>query len=237
LLLRLRLLELGAIMNVTLSIQRPYGVSVFGSSVIRVEPDVASLEFAVSRLKQRPKDGFREAGEAAQSVRTYLARAEVGDVGSSRITLSQSFRYTGGEQHFVGYTAKVSFHVLLYYLDRMEEILLGVIDAGANEIHSVDFQTRRLKEIRKEARQRSVEAAREKAEILCRTAGVSLGPVIHIEDVNPDRLWGREGHVTRETQPDDEGPLRAFDPGSIVVRAAVMVAFEIGRQGNTESRS
>lgn len=224
-------------MNVTQSVQRPFGINVFGSSIVRVEPDVASLKFTVSRLKQHPKEAFQDAREGAQGVRAYLARAEVGDVGSSRITLSQSFRYTGGEHRFVGYTAKVSFHVLLYDLDRMEGILSGVIDAGANEIDRVDFQTRQLKEIRKEARQRAVEAAREKAEIYCQTAGVALGPVIHIEDLNPDQLQGREGHVIRETQPDDEGPLRAFDPGSIVVGAAVMVAFEIGQQGNTQSGS
>lgn len=216
-------------MNVTQSVQRPFGINVFGSSIVRVEPDVASLKFAVSRLKQHPRDAFRDAREGAQSVRAYLAQAEVGDVGSSRITLSEAFRYTGGENRFVGYTAKVSFHVLLYDLERMEEVLSGVIDAGANGIDSVEFQTRRLKEVRKEARQRAVEAAREKAEVYCQTAGVTVGSVIHIEDVSPDQLRERGGHVIRETQPDDEGPLRAFDPGSIVVGAAVMVAFRIGQ--------
>ena len=68
---------------------------------------------------------------------------------------------------------------------------------------------------------------REKAQIYCEAAGVHLGNVLHIEDLNPDTLRGSEGHVIREPQIDDEGPMRAFDPGSIVIGAAVQVAFRM----------
>jgi uncharacterized protein YggE len=112
-------------------------------------------------------------------------------------------------------------------LDRMEDVLSGIVDAGVNEIESVDFQTTRLKEVRADARRRAIDAAHEKAENYCTAAGVNLGKIIHIEDVNPDTLHGREGHVTREIQPDDTGEVQVFDPGSITVGAAVSLAFEI----------
>jgi uncharacterized protein YggE len=214
-------------MNVTQAIQNPLGVTVFGSAVLRVEPDIASLNFTVSRLEQHPKDAFTATRKAVQKVRDYLAHAGIEDVGSSRINLSQSFRYVEGENTFLGYQAEVSFHLLLTDLERMEEVLSGVVDAGANKINAVNFQTTRLKELRAEARRRAVAAAREKAEIYCEAAGVTLGNVQHIEDVNPEQLRGREGHVVREIAPDDDGPLKAFDPGSIVVGGAVMVAFAI----------
>ncbi len=214
----------------TQSIERPFGINVFGSSRVRIGPDIASLGFAVARLASHPKDAFQEARAGAQSVHAFLAQLGLDDIGSSRVTLAQTFRYTEGEQRFVGYTARVAFHVLLHDLDRMEAVLSGVVDAGANEVNSVELQTSRLKEVRADARQRAVEAAREKALNYCKAAGVSLGPVVHIEDVNPDTLeMGRSGHMARETQPDDEGALRAFDPGSIVVGAAVLVAFEFAR--------
>ena len=215
-------------MDISQAIRKPFGVSVFGSSIVRVEPDIASFKFAVSRLEQHPKDSFRNAHTAARSVREYLATIALKDVGSSRITLAPEFRYTAGERRFVGYVARVSFHLLLHNLDQMEDLISGVIDAGVNEIKAVEFQTSRLKEIRIDARHRAFEAAREKAENYCLAAGVGLGRVIHIEDVNPDVLGGtREGHVLREVRPDDEELVQAFDPGSITVAAAVMVAFEL----------
>ena len=122
----------------------------------------------------------------------------------------------------------------LGYLEHslMEEVLAGSVDACVNEITSVDFQTTRLKEIRADARKRAVEAAREKAENYCAAAGVCLGRIIHIEDVNPDTLQSGEGHGMREITPEEDGEIQAFDPGSITVRAAVRLAFEIEQQSS-----
>ena len=216
--------------DVSQVIERPFGVSVFGSALLRVEPDVASLKFAVASLEQHPRDAFTNARQAAQSVRAFLAQAGLYDVGSSRVTLSQTNRFVNGEQKFVGYTARIAFHVLLRELDGMEETLSGVVDAGASEINSVELQTSRLKELRIEARSRAVVAAREKADTYCQAAGVMVGRVIHIEDIRPELIQGNSGaHLAREYQPDDQGVLRAVNPESVLVGAAVIVALEIQR--------
>lgn len=216
-------------MQIEQAIRTPFGINAFGSAIIRVDPDIASLNFAVSRLEQQPKEAFRVAHLGARAVRDFLTQAKIKDVGASRITLSQTSRYSNGETRFVGYTARVAFHIVINDLDSIEEILIGIIEAGANQITSVDFQTSRLKELRAEARRRAIQAAHEKAENYCGAAGIKLGPIIHIEDINPAMLSRQEGHVTRETPPDDEGTPGAFNPESIVVGGAALVAFEIGR--------
>lgn len=208
-------------------VRTPFGISVFGSSIIRVEPDIVSLNFAVSRLQQKPKDAFSDVKKAVQKVRKYLDQAEVDEVGSSRVTIEQSYRYSANENKFIGYTATIAFHVLLRNLDKIEDILSGIVDAGVNHIYSVNYQTTRLKELRADARRRAVEAAREKAENYCSAAGISLGKIIHIDHVNPDTLYSREGHVVREIQPDDSDDNQVFDPGSITIGGAVIIAFEI----------
>jgi uncharacterized protein YggE len=49
------------------------------------------------------------------------------------------------------------------------------------------------------ARRLAIAAAQEKAQIYANAAGVSIGHVLHIQDVNPQVLQGRgEGHVQRE---------------------------------------
>ena len=172
--------------------QKPQpGIRVFGSAVLRVEPDVASLQFTVARQAKQPKDAFRETHQAVKGVRAYLSQAGVGDVASSRITLSRTFEYVNQRQQPTGYSANVSFNVVLSDLDRMEEVLAGVVDAGVTEIGSVEFRTARLKEFRAEAHRRAVAAAREKAAIYCQAAGVSLGAVVSLEDVNPVVLRAR----------------------------------------------
>ena len=59
-------------MNQEQLIKTPFGINVFGSSMIRVEPDIVSLNFAVSRLQQKPKDAFQDVRKASHDVRKYL---------------------------------------------------------------------------------------------------------------------------------------------------------------------
>jgi uncharacterized protein YggE len=200
--------------------QTPHGVRVFGSAVVR--PDIATILVGVNRLEPQPEPAFAAARKAAQAVGGYLQRRGMQDVGSSRITLSQEFRFTSGEQRFVGYAARIGFSVVLRNMDQVEETLTGLIGAGANELTSVTFQTTRLKEVRADARRRAIAAARGKAELYCAAAGVTVGRVLAIEDANPEFVTGRnEGHVHREPVVDDTGEVKAIDPAAIAVGAAV----------------
>ncbi len=206
------------------------GVKVFGSAILRVEPDMASLQFAVSRQAKQPKEAFQETHKAVKTVRSFLTQASVSvQVAASRVTLAQTFEYANGRHQSTGYSANASFHVLLSDLAQIEELLVGVVAAGANQIDAVEYRTTRLKELRAEVRRRAVAAGREKAENYCRAAGITLGEVIGMEDINPNVLRGSgEGHVSQETTSDDSGPDQVFAPESIVVGAAVSLVFAIG---------
>ena len=205
------------------------GVRVFGSAVVRVAPDTASIVVAVSRLESKPDAAFATARVAAQAVNAYLHQVGAKDFGSSRVTLAEEFKYTDGANRFAGYRAKIGFNVVLRELDRVDALLSGLIAAGANDLTSITFQTTRLKELRADARRRAVLAARDKAELYCAAAGVAVGAVLAIEDVNPETLSGRnEGHTYREpTAVDDAGEPGAIDPGAIAVGAAVNVVYRI----------
>jgi uncharacterized protein len=213
--------------NPAQTIKTPFGITVFGSATSRISPDIASLKVSVVRLEQNPGDAFAKVRQGSQAVQEYLRKAGINEFGASRVTLFQAHRFIGGENKFIGYQATVSFHIMLTELDRLEEILTALVSAGANEVNSVTFETTRLKELRMEARRRAIAAARDKATNYCNAAGVALGQVMHIEDVNPMVLQAREGHNRTEPQIDDEDESRAFDPSSISVGAAVLVAYGI----------
>jgi hypothetical protein len=50
------------------AIQSPFGVTAFGSAVLRVVPDVASIVCSGSRVEQKPDKAFAEARKGAQSI-------------------------------------------------------------------------------------------------------------------------------------------------------------------------
>lgn len=206
------------------AIEQPFGISVFGSSLLRVEPDIVSLEFKIENTAEHPQAAFAAVRTAAAQVRLYLGNAGVAEFGSSQINLSSAYRRDKGEKHFVGYEANVYFQAILRDLERTEEVLLGALEAGATEISRTNFQTSRLKELRAKARREAVAAAREKAQLYAQETGIKLGRVLHIEDINPESL--RVGmHSGAEVPMDAEVASHTFNPASIPVTAAVVIAF------------
>jgi len=93
----------------------------------------------------------------------------------------------------------------------------------------VTFKNSELRKHRKEARRLAIVAAREKALNYCQAAGVELGEVIHIEDLNPDSLE-RSGYGTRggaDWMSGDAGDEGAMNPGDLQVSGAVKVIYSL----------
>ncbi len=218
-------------MYVNQSIQRPNGVNVFGSALIRVDPDYASLRFSVTRVMTRPKEAFDAAREGAHAVRAALARLGVSerDTRASEVSLEEAFDGPYNQQRKVGYRAQVAFHALVRDLALVEPVLVSVVDAGADRIQSVHPKSSRLKELRREARERAVRSARAKAEEYAAAAGARLGAVLHIEDVNPDETSRRSHAPDVDLSEHDEAAVRveAINPGGIVIAGAVMACFAL----------
>jgi uncharacterized protein YggE len=219
-------------MYVNQSIQRPHGVTVFGSSLIRVEPDYASLRFAVSRVLAKPKEAFDAARSGAAAVRAKLAELGVADrdVRASEVSLEEAYEGAyNQDRRKVGYRAQVAFHALVRDLAKIEPLLVGVVDAGADRIQSVHPKSSRLRELRRDARQRAVRSALAKAEEYAEAAGAKVGAVLHIEDVNPDEM-SRRSHapdVDLSEHDETQGAAEAINPGGIVIAGAVMASFAL----------
>lgn len=213
------------------AITNPFGITVFGSAVKRVPPDLASIRAVVSVLEQEPADAFSLSKRRARAVHEFLRKQEVEDFGTSRAALTRTTRLVNGVFQFVGYQARITFNVVLKELDRVDELAEGLVSAGANELERITFETTQVKELRAEARRTAMTAALEKAQNYCLAGGVGLGRILHIQDVNPRTLQAevaRGGsHVPGENVTEYDGDIRAFDPSLIDVFAAVFVSYAI----------
>ena len=140
---------------------------------------------------------------------------------TSHITLTQNWHSKRNE----GYRAQITYRIKLHNLDLMEKVITNAIDAGANRIQSVNFQNSELRKHRKEARRLAIVGAREKALNYCQAAGVELGEVIHIEDLNPDSLE-RRGYAAGGAVAGG-GAESAMNPGDLQVSGAVKVIYSL----------
>lgn len=217
----------------SLTIEHPFGIAVFGSALLRVSPDSATIKAAITGLEEKPPDAFAKARKGAQAVTESLRRTQVKESGLSRISVSQEYRFLNNERRPIGYVARIGITVILSQLDQIEEVVSGLVGAGANEITSIEFHTSKLKDLRVQARELATLAAREKAETYAAASKVSVGEILHIEDVNPNVLQQVfHSHVVargpvQHDLVDAEFDQDHLDPSTIEVGAAVIVAYRI----------
>jgi uncharacterized protein YggE len=210
------------------SIQRPAGINVFGSYLVRVDPDFAIFDLAVNATDASPRSAFAKARDAAATVRRFLSDARVPDshIRTSEMSLQEAEEYRNGERRRIGFMANIGFQIVTGALDQVEPLLAGAVEAGANRVTRVAFRTSRLRDIRAEARRQAFTRARAKAELFAAAANVKLGHVLHVEDVDSDET-GRHGHSTPDEDLSEDAFCAPTNPGSIVVAAAVMACFSI----------
>ncbi|MEV6977623.1 SIMPL domain-containing protein [Kitasatospora sp. NPDC093806] len=208
----------------TQSIDSPWGVSVFGAADVSATPDLARLKVRITETRPKPAEAFAETRAAVNRVREVLRGHGVPDgaVSTSRLTLESEWVYKGNERTFLGYECTAAFAIELRELDLLEQVLVDVVDAGANQVDGVDFDVTTKRELRAEARRAAVAAAREKAELYAEAAGVRLGPVVHIKDVDSEPIARYRSHGGGGG--DSENDLA---PGSIRVSAGVLLGFSL----------
>jgi uncharacterized protein YggE len=182
--------------------------------------------FQVSRLQQTPAQAFAATSEAVGEVRRILREHRVpdGSVQRSQLKLASAWSY-GTERKFLGYQCQASFVVESRELEGVQQLLVDVVAAGANEIQSVSFDVIDKPALRASARREAVAAARRKAQIYAEAAEVRLGAVLHIDDVDPEKLG--EGMYRSHSSASSEASAEDLAPGHVVVSAAVILGFAI----------
>jgi uncharacterized protein YggE len=209
-------------------VERPWGIAAFGAASVKAGPDLVRVRFKVVRIEQTPAAAFETARTAVRAVRGALRQHGIGDaaVEGSRLDLRTATEYANGRHTFIGYQCQAAFAVESRALDDVEPLLVDVVSAGANEIEGVDFDVVAKRELRAEARRKAVAAARAKAELYADAAGVRIGAVLHIEDVDPEQQ-----SASRYRSHADALATTAQDlaPGHIVVSAAVILGYAVAR--------
>ena len=170
-------------------------------------------------------DTIRSFGIAAKDIRTdrYIVRPIYENYNSL---------------HIKGYRIDNVVAVTLRDVDKVSDVIVAALEAGANEVVDVELYTSELRKYRDQAREMAMQAASEKAQALANTAGVDTGCVLTINENtwsyyngwwsrDQQNLWVQNAvqnvNPTRGSggQPQD-GPVSL---GQISIRAEVNASF------------
>ncbi|CAN5758152.1 SIMPL domain-containing protein [soil metagenome] len=158
-------------------------ISVFATGETTVAPDLAVVSLAVSAMASElapTRDDVNRRSSAVLGRLRELGLAEA-DISAPDVVIQPEYDYRKG-QRLIGYRVARQVTVRVRGVERLGDVLDGVVAAGANEVQGARMSPSDPAGAEHVALGRAVEAARAKAGALAAAAGVSLGRVLEIEE-------------------------------------------------------
>lgn len=200
------------------------GISVYGSGRLAIEPDIADLQLTISRTAAAPSAAFEEARKAVKAVRASLKSSGISEdqIQVSRLRLNAVYDYSNNRQRLTGHEASVDVTAAIKDVALTDGIISAAIDAGADAVQSLVFDTTRRSELEETVRRSAVADGLRKAATFADAAEVTVGAVVHIEEGDQNGPGPMAGKMLMA---ESAGP--AFVSGSIEIEASVRLLVSI----------
>ena len=211
-------------------------VQVSGSAVIKVVPDLVTIQLGVTSNDITPQVVYDRNTAAIKKVMAAIRALGVADKDiSTDYYLIHPVYEDYSSLDIKGYRIDNTIVVNLKDVSKVSQVLAAALSAGANEVVDVQFKTTQLRQYRDQARELAMKAAQEKARDLAGAASVQPGCVLTIDE-NSWSYYGSpwSGRYQPQAQnvmqnapgsvqpPSDDGPI---SQGQIAVQAEVQVRF------------
>jgi uncharacterized protein YggE len=162
-------------------------ITVTGEGRAEAVPDMATVSLGVTSEARTAAEALARNSAAMTQVLGQIAAAGIAprDVQTSGLSLSPRWdnaRSTGGPPRIVGYVVSNRVSVRVRELDGLGGLLDRLTSEGANSFGGVSFGLSEPGPIEDAARQAAVADARRKAELFAKAAGVTLGPLLSLQE-------------------------------------------------------
>lgn len=223
------------------AVDRPL-ITVTGQAEMRVPPDEVVFTLEVESVD---KDVLAAKKKTDESVKSVFALAKENHVKADEVQtsyISVEPKYStddleyGGERRgvkrvFLGYAVSKTIAIRLSDISRFDPLLSDVLRAGVTKVRNVEFRDSQIRKHRDQARAMAMKAAQEKANLLAREIGQTIGPAYSITEGIVSRYPANA--MMQNSTSVISGELSAGEsesaiaPGLISVTAQVTVSFRL----------
>jgi uncharacterized protein len=165
--------------------QEQHVITMSGHGEVQGQPDAAMLSAGVSVDAATAAAALSANNKRMQAVITAIQKLGVPDkdIRTSNFSVSPQYANSGnGGPHITGYQASNQVEVRLEDVNKLGVALDALANAGANQIHGVNFLIRNDADLLSQARIAAVAEARAKAETFAKAAGIGLGGILSISE-------------------------------------------------------
>ncbi|WP_394523357.1 SIMPL domain-containing protein [Lacrimispora sp. JR3] len=214
--------------NVSVDNKAASTIQVQSTEEVKVTPDMAEINFAVSTQEADPKAAQEKNSQDLNKVIEFLKQSGVDEtsIQTSNYGLSPIYDYTSG-QKITGYQMRTSILVSNLPIDKVGTLVSSSIAAGINNIDSISYLSSKYDESYQEALKKAIESSKVKAEAIAAASGTSLGGIFHIEEVSTYNNTRYVGYTAAESAAQGNPKSMVVEPGQLNVQAQVTVSYKI----------
>ena len=155
-------------------------IEVVGDGTATLTPDIAHITIAVVTEAKSPVDAL--ADNNAQSIKLYAyltaAKISASDVQTVDLVLQPTYVYEKEVTKLTGYAVRNQLTITVRDLSILGTLLTALAGEGANRLGDLQFAASDTSKAQDAARIAAMKNAHHKAQVLARTAGITLGKLI-----------------------------------------------------------
>lgn len=160
-------------------------IQVRGDAEILLPPTSALIVFGVETVDRDVRGAKTQNDGRSKKVLDAVLAAKIPqkDIRTDLMTVDSRMVYPDGRSAEQQFVVRRDVVVVLRDLQQFEALLQSGIEAGANSIRDITYETDDLRKHRDSVRDLALKAAREKATAMAATLGVHLGVPLEIQEI------------------------------------------------------
>jgi uncharacterized protein YggE len=212
----------------TSNVGQPEGLTVNADSTVYASPDVARLTVGVDKRAATVADVEKQVADITQKIKDKLGSLGIEDKDVKTLDYSlypeQSYS-TNGSGRITGYRSHHSLQITIRDLEKPNEVIAAMTEAGANEISQISFVLENPDSKLAEARKDAMKKAKDKAKQMAEDGGFHLGRLISVNEYNntPGPMYGDAMGMGGGTKESVATP----EPGSYSMQVNVTLTYQI----------
>lgn len=205
--------------------------TVVGEGKVTVVPDTAIVDLGITANNPTVKAAQNQANTVIKTISDELKKLGISekDIKTSNYSVYPQYDFREGETGRInGYQVNASVNVTVREIDKVNEVIDTATSAGANTIGGIQLTVddEHKKKLVQQARDLAVNEAKEKAQSLAKSAGITLGKVVNVVEAGSP-AFPMSMMATREMAVDPSGGTPTdIKPGSTDITSSVTLYYE-----------
>lgn len=205
-------------------------INIEGQGKVEAKPDIALVSLGVvtdaKTVKEAQSQNTKKMNAVIEAVKAMGVESK--DIQTQNYNLNPKYDWADGKQNLIGYTVSQNATIKVRDMDKTGDLIAKAGELGANQVGGMQFVIDEPKLLEQEARDKAIDDARQKADVLAKKLGLTVVRVVTFSEyAGGSPVPAPYYAMAKDAMNVQEMAAPSIEAGSQEVIANVNVTFEV----------